>query len=333
MIIKSFELNKINLENNNFYLLYGENEGHKNETIQKKFKANFLEKTYIYEEKDVIDKTENFFNTILSKSFFENEKLIVISRATDKINDIMQEIIEKNYPDIKIILNSGVLEKKSKLRNLFEKNKNTICIPFYADNNQTLGAIVSNFFKEKKIPISQQTLNVLVERSKGDRNNLKNELDKIENNIKEKKKITLDEIIKITNLAENYNVSELIDNCLAKNSKKTVNILSENNFSPEDCIIITRTLLMKSKRLHNLISNNNETKNIDSVISSYKPAIFWKDKEIVKQQIKNWDLHNAENLIYKTNEIELLIKKNNANSINILSDFIISQSLKTNNLI
>ena len=333
MIIKSFELNKINLENNNFYLLYGENEGHKNETIQKKFKANFLEKTYIYEEKDVIDKTENFFNTILSKSFFENEKLIVISRATDKINDIMQEIIEKNYPDIKIILNSGVLEKKSKLRNLFEKNKNTICIPFYADNNQTLGAIVSNFFKEKKIPISQQTLNVLVERSKGDRNNLKNELDKIENYIKGKKKITLDEIIKITNLAENYNVSELIDNCLAKNSKKTVNILSENNFSPEDCIIITRTLLMKSKRLHNLISNNNETKNIDSVISSYKPAIFWKDKEIVKQQIKNWDLHNAENLIYKTNEIELLIKKNNANSINILSDFIISQSLKTNNLI
>ena len=333
MIIKSFELNKINLENNNFYLLYGENEGHKNETIQKKFKANFLEKTYIYEEKDVIDKTENFFNTILSKSFFENEKLIVISRATDKINDIMQEIIEKNYPDIKIILNSGVLEKKSKLRNLFEKNKNTICIPFYADNNQTLGAIVSNFFKDKKIPISQQTLNVLVERSKGDRNNLKNELDKIENYIKGKKKITLDEIIKITNLAENYNVSELIDNCLAKNSKKTVNILSENNFSPEDCIIITRTLLMKSKRLHNLISNNNETKNIDSVISSYKPAIFWKDKEIVKQQIKNWDLHNAENLIYKTNEIELLIKKNNANSINILSDFIISQSLKTNNLI
>jgi DNA polymerase III subunit delta len=333
MIIKSFELNKINLENNNFYLLYGENEGHKNETIQKKFKANFLEKTYIYEEKDVIDKTENFFNTILSKSFFENEKLIVISRATDKINDIMQEIIEKNYPDIKIILNSGVLEKKSKLRNLFEKNKNTICIPFYADNNQTLGTIVSNFFKEKKIPISQQTLNVLVERSKGDRNNLKNELDKIENYIKGKKKITLDEIIKITNLAENYNVSELIDNCLAKNSKKTVNILSENNFSPEDCIIITRTLLMKSKRLHNLISNNNETKNIDSVISSYKPAIFWKDKEIVKQQIKNWDLHNAENLIYKTNEIELLIKKNNANSINILSDFIISQSLKTNNLI
>jgi len=327
MIIKSFELSKINLKNNNFYLLYGENEGHKNEVIQKKFKTNFLESTYIYEEKEVLDKSENFFNTILSKSFFEKEKLIIISRTTDKIKDVMEEIIEKKYADIKIILNSGILEKKSKLRTLFEKNKDTICIPFYADNNQTLSAIVNNFFREQKIPISQQTINVLVERCKGDRNNLKNELDKIQNYVVDKKKITLDQIIKITNLAENYNVSELIDSCLAKNSKKTAHILNENNFSPEDCIIITRTLLMKSKRLYNLISNNDKTKNIDSVISAYKPSIFWKDKEIVKQQIRNWNLNNAENLIYRTNEIELLIKKNSINSINILSDFIISQSV------
>jgi DNA polymerase-3 subunit delta len=121
-------------------------------------------------------------------------------------------------------------------------------------------------------------------------------------------------------------VSELIDSCLAKNFKKTVNILNENNFSPEDCILIIRTLLNKSKRLHGLLLEINNNKNLEKVISSFKPPIFWKDKEIVKQQMNNWNLNDAENLIYQTSELELTIKKNTSNAINILSDFIISKS-------
>ena len=125
-----------------------------------------------------------------------------------------------------------------------------MCVPFYEDNNQTLNILINNFFREKKIPVSQQLINLLVERCRGSRQNLKNELNKIDSYILGKKNINLEQIIKLTNLAENYNVSELIDNCLAKNFKKTVNILNENNFSSEDCILITRTLLNKSKRLH-----------------------------------------------------------------------------------
>jgi DNA polymerase III subunit delta len=330
MIIKSFELNKINQKNINYYLFYGENEGHKTDSINNIFNIKSLENIYRYDEKEILDYTENFFNSIISKSFFENQKLIIISRVSDKIFHIIEEIIEKNLDDIKIVLNSGILEKKSKLRNLFEKNKDTICVPFYADNNQTLNTLVNNFFREKKISISQQLINLLVERCRGNRQNLKNELSKIDSFVVDKKNINLNQIIKLTNLAENYNVSELIDSCLAKNFKKTVNILNENNFSPEDCILIIRTLLNKSKRLHGLLLEINNNKNLEKVISSFKPPIFWKDKEIVKQQMNNWNLNDAENLIYQTSELELTIKKNTSNAINILSDFIISNSSRVN---
>ena len=122
-----------------------------------------------------------------------------------------------------------------------------------------------------------------------------------------------------------------MDSCLAKNSTKTINILNENNYNAEDCILIIKTLLAKAKRLNKLQNQTKENKSIDQVITSFKPPIFWKDKEIVREQIKNWTLRKVENLIYKINEIELLIKKNSSNSVNILFDFIITQSNKTNN--
>ena len=331
MIIKSFELDKINVKSSNFYLFYGENEGYKNEAIEKIFNINISKNIYRYEEKEILDNFESFFESIQSKSFFEKEKLILISRVTDKIKNIIEEIIEKNIEDIKIVLNSGILEKKSKLRSLFEKNKNIICVPFYADSNQTLSKIINNFFREKKIITSQEKINLLIDRCRGNRQNLRNELDKIDSFIKNKKNINIDQIMKLTNLAENYNVSELIDNYLASNFKKTITILNENNFSIEDCMLITRTLLAKSKRLYKLLLEINNNKSIEEAISSFKPPIFWKDKEIVKQQINNWSLSRTENLIYKTNELELLIKKNSYNSVNILSDFIINQPNRINN--
>ena len=330
MIIKSYELNRINLKKNNIYLLYGENEGLKNEAINDIFKE-FSKNNYKYDEKEILDDKENFFNSVFLKSFFETKKIIIISRASDKIVNVIEEILEKNIEDTKLILLANILEKKSKLRLLFEKNKDIICIPFYADNNQTLSNIVNSYFKEKKIAISQETINLLVDRSRGDRLNLNNELNKIENFTKNRKKINITEILKLTNLAENYSVTELVDSCLAKNLKKTVNILNENNYSTDDCILIIKTFLMKAKRLNKLQNQTKGGKNIDQVITSFKPPIFWKDKEIVKEQIKSWSLKKVKDLIYKTSEIELLIKKNSSNSINILFDFIITQSSKTSN--
>ncbi len=326
MIIKSYEINKINFEKNNFFLFYGENEGFKNEIIQTYFENKYKKKIQRYDEKEIIDNKEDFFNGIFTKSFFDNEKLIIILRASDKIKNIIEEIINKNVEDIKFVLSSGILEKKSKLRSLFEKNKNIICTPFYADNHQTLSIITNNFFKKKKLPISQETINLLVERSRGDRKNLNNELNKIESFAINKKKIDVEEILKITNLSENYNISELIDSCLAKNTKKTANILNQNNFSIDDGILIIRTFLAKAKRILQIRIKINDDNNIDQAISTIKPPIFWKDKDIVKKQVQIWPSKKISNLIYKINETELLIKKNSINSINILFDFIISQS-------
>ena len=262
----------------------------------------------------------------MSKSFFENQKIIIISRVSDKIKDIIEEISLKNIEDIKIILSANILEKKSKLRNYFEKEKNAICTAFYADNSQTLSSIALNFFREKKIFIPQQTINFLVERCRGNRENLNNELTKIENFSESKKKINTEDILKLTNLAENYNTSELTDNCLAKNIRKIINILNENNYSNEDCILIIRTLLNKAKRIVKLQEEVKNNKSIDQAIMNFKPPIFWKDKEIVKKQMNQWSLKKINNMIININETELLIKKNSANSLNILSDFIINQA-------
>ena len=331
MILKSFELNKLKLENYNFYLFYGDNEGLKEDTIKNFFLKKYQNKIHRYEEKEILDNIDDFYNNVFTKSFFDNEKLIVINRVSDKIREIVEELIEKKIEDIQFILNSKNLEKKSTLRKIFEKEKSIVCIPFYEDNNQTLNAIISHFFRDKKIPISQQLINILIERSRGDRKNLNNELQKIENFSLNKKSINLQEIIKLTNLADNYSASELVDYSLAKNTRKTITILNENNYSDEDNIIVIRTLLTKIKRLlkiHELIDERN---GIDQVISSFKPSIFWKDKPLVIQQARSWKKLELKNLIYKSNEIELLIKKNSVIGKNILSDFIINNSKKINN--
>ena len=194
MIVKQFEISKINFKDKNFYLFYGENEGHKNQILADYFKPFYKNKTYNYDEKEILENKNNFFNSILTKSFFEENKLIVIARSTDKIKDTIQEVILKDIINIKIILLAGILEKKSKLRNFFEKEKNTVCIPFYSDSRQTLDKISINFFKEKKIPISQEVINLLIERCRGDRENLKNELQKIESFTKFKKTISYEDI-------------------------------------------------------------------------------------------------------------------------------------------
>jgi DNA polymerase-3 subunit delta len=324
MILKSYEINKINQKENKLILFYGKNEGLKSEVINNLIinKNDVLN----YEEKEILDNQNNFVENILSKSLFEKEKIIIIKRATDKTLKIIDEISNINFEDVRIIINAGNLEKKSKLRSFFEKNKKFICVAFYPDSEQTILKLAYNFLKEKNISISPAYINLIVNKCNGDREALLNELKKIEYFSKNGKKISSENIAKLTNLAENHSISELIDNCLAKNKKKIIYILNENNFSSEDCILITRTFLIKSKKILKLSTEFENNKSIDLTISSAKPPIFWKDREITKQQIYKWNPESIKKLIYKLNEIELLIKKNINNSINLITDFILDQS-------
>lgn len=327
MIVKFFELKKKNLKNFKYYLFYGNNRGLIEETLKKTIIPITSTNIFRYDELEVIKNYENFYEDITNKSFFESEKLIIISRVTDKILNIIEDIIEKNLTDVTIVLLANILEKKSKLRNYFEKSKITICAPFYEDNEQSLNMLALTYLKEKKIPLSPQNVNLIVARCKGDRINLYNELEKIEIYSKGKKKIEIDEVLKLTNLSENFDVHELVDNTLAKNRKKTLYILNENNFVSEDTILITRIFLNKLKRLLEIQKHLKIKDNIEEAITSFKPPIFWKDKEVIKKQLKNLDYEETQLLIIKTNQIELLIKKNPTTSLNIVMDFIMEQTL------
>jgi len=331
MILKYFELNQKTISNRKYFLLYGSNKGLIEETVNNQLKSILPKNIHNYEETEILKNSNDFKESIFNKSFFEKEKLIIIQRVSDKLLSIIEEIIEKKTDDISFILISEILEKKSKIRGLFEKNKNTVCIPFYEDNNQTLSKIVRNFLKGININLSQQDINIIVERSRGDRINLNNELEKIKNFSLGKKKISVNEILKLTNLAENYKISDLVDNSLANNKFKTLSILNESNLNSEDCILILRIFLAKLKRLLKIKSELVDNDNIEKVLSNYKPAIFWKEKEILKQQIKVWSYEKIKDLIIKTNEIEYAIKKNPTISVYIVVDFVLQKSGVVNN--
>ena len=330
MIKKSYEIKNL-YKNYDYYLFYGKNDGAKQEEIEKIVSLNKHKNLSKYDEKYILVNTESFLNDIYSGSLFENEKIIIINSASDKIIKIIEEMLSKKALNVSIIIEAEALEKKSKLRSFFEKNNELICVAFYPDTQEILSKIAQNFLKEKKITLSQSNINLIVDRSNGDRGLLKNELQKIEFYSKNKK-VTTEVVFKLTNLTENFSMSELIDNCLAKNQKKTILILNENNYSNEDCIQIIRLFLNKLKKILKLSKELEKNNNLEKTISEARPPIFWKDKEITKKQIVTWKTKNIENLIYKLNEIELNVKKNVNISINLVTDFILEQSaLKTNN--
>ena len=329
MISKYYEINKFK-KKINFFLFYGENEGQKIDVIQSNFNEFTKENTFKYSEKEVNENNQILFENIYSKSFFENEKLILISNVTDKIFDLIGKVIYDNVSDVVIILLAKRLDKKSKIRNLFEKEKITLTVPFYEDTLQTLNSIAKKILSENNINLSQENLNLIIERAQGDRINLKNELQKIVLLSKDKKKIDLNDISKLTNLSENYSANELVDNCLCKNKKKTLNILNENVPSSEDNILILRTFLNKLKRLRKLRLSLRKSNNIDQTINTFKPPIFWKDKNIIKQQIKIWELNDIENFIVDLNNTESLIKKNPQISNQIINNMILDKVENTN---
>ncbi len=320
MIFKSFELDKSNLTKFKLFVIYGENEGLKQEIINK-IKGSKTGKEIKYEETQILKNKSEFNNEIKNKSLFEENRIFLLERCSDKISELIIEICE-NIKDDSVIINCGILEKKSKFRNYLEKSKNAVIIPTYKDNSQSLVNIAKKYFDERKISISYETLNLLANRSNGDRGYLNQELEKISNYTSNGKVISLKEINALTNLSENYTAAELVDASLSGNIKKTREILSENIYSHEDTFLILRVFLQRAKKILNLLENINSEKDIEKVISECKPPIFWKDKPIIKKQLKVWSFKGIKSLIYKLNDIEVKIKKNNSISLILMKNFI-----------
>ena len=321
MIIKSFEVDKIKSKNYKSILLYGVNQGLKEELIKTSILKDFSGEILKYDEAEVLEKSEIILESLLNGSLFNEKKLILISRCSNKIYSFIEKFLEKDISQVLVVLNSENLDKKSKLRTLYEKSKDLICVPFYEDNQQSLSIFANKYLQNRNIKLSREILNLIIERSQGDRGNLQNELQKVENLSLSKKNISNEDIINITNLAENYTVFELVDNYLAKNQKKVSKIINENNFVNDDSIIILRTLLSRSKRLLKLKNMQNVNKSIDDTIAVFRPPIFWKEKDIVKQQMSNWSEDEVKEKIFEISNLEILIKRSTS-SINLVSDLI-----------
>ena len=327
MIIKTFEISKKKFDKQNFFLIYGENEGLKKEVIQGLLKYQ-NGNTENYDETQILINKELFYEKIFNQSLFEKEKVIVVNRCSEKIYEIIENILEKDISDTKIILNASILEKKSKLRNLFEKDKRLIIVPTYKDTPLGLLQIARKFFYNYKISISQEAINLLVSRCNGDRGHLKSEFDKVLIYMHDRKNINLEEIYKLTNLSENFNISELVDNSLSKNYKKTSEIINESRYKSEDGMIILSSVLQRAKRLLNIYEKQDNNVSFDSLINDYKPPIFWKDKPIVKKQLENWSKSKIKELINNINKTETYLKKNSSIGLMLVFNFIYETSNK-----
>jgi len=337
MICKSYEIQK-NLPNflkYNFFLLYGENYGLKKEIkelIKKKVeqKDSKVELLSLYEN-EVTNNEENFYNSILSGSLFSNQKIIVVNNCTDKIIDKIENILEKSIENIFLIVISDVLDKKSKLRNLFEKNTKTVCVPCYLDNSKDLEIIAIKSLKENNIILSRESLNLLIEKSNNDRNNLFNEIEKIKSYTLSKKKLDTDEVRSLINFSGEYKSDNLINECLCGNISHYKKILSEIYMNTINQIFFLRILSNKIQKLIRMKEIEKNYNNLDALINASKPPIFWKEKPLIKKQLSIWNFSDLKNIINEVNDTELLCKKNPKISKMIFFNFFTKLCKKANN--
>ena len=337
MIIKSYEVqkNRSNLSKYNFFLLYGENFGLKKDIkdiikIAIKQKNDSLEMLSVYET-EIFDNEENFYNSIYSGSLFSKKKIITIFDATDKIMKKIDSVYDTYTENVFLVIVSGILEKKSKLRNFFETSKKTICIPCYLDSQKDLKIIAQSEFRKNNISLSSEAINLLIEKSNSDRGNLKNEIEKIKAYLLNKENIELGEIKSLINFSGDYKSDILVNECLCGNISQYKKIISELYINTVNQILLLRILSNKVQRLLNIKKQENKSNNIEQLINISKPAIFWKEKPMVKKQLSIWNLNDLKKIINGINNTEHLCKKNPQASKVIFFNFFMKICVKANN--
>ena len=337
MIIKSYEVKKniSNLLKYNFFLLYGENFGLKKDIkeiikIAVKQKNDNLELLSFYEN-EILDNEENFYNSFYSGSLFSNKKIITIFDATDKIIKKIDNIYDECDENVFLIIFSGILDKKSKLRNAFETNKKTFCIPCYLDSQKDLEIIAQSEFTKNNISLSREVINLLIEKSNSDRSNLKNEIEKIKAYALNKKDLGVKEIKSLINFSGEYKSDILVNECLCGNILQYKKIISELYINTVNQILLLRILSNKVQRLLHIKKQENKSNNIEQLINTAKPAIFWKDKPLVKKQLLIWNLNDLKKIISAINNTEYLCKKNPQSAKVIFFNFFLKICTKANN--
>jgi DNA polymerase-3 subunit delta len=315
MLLKSQE---ISLKKKDFFkekviLLYGENQDLIND-LNQQITSKFIEeekRPKSFFEEDIIKNPENIISYYLNGSLFDDNKNIsIIKNCSDKVLDIINKI-KNNINDNIIILNSEVLLKNSKLRQFGEYDKLAICIPCYQETKFDIKKFLTQQLQINNIQLSDSQSETIIGSSSLKRSKIKEVIEKI-NVYKNSEKITdqiIDEICTDADLKKN---DEIIDILLSKNEKSINEFISnmsnyEKNFI--EIIIILRSFIIKILD----VQKNNKNLSIDERIERYKPPIFWKDKDRIKNILKIWNTNNLEKFLSNLNVIETEFKRNDLN--------------------
>jgi len=308
MIIKNYQFN-INTGITKKYralLLYGVNEGVKKEFIEKIKKENKKAEIYTFFEEEILKNNQLFFENIFNNSLFEESKIIILHEATDKIFNIIDECLNKLDQHVKLYIIANNLDKKSKIRKLFEDSKNEGIIPLYEDDEKTLFNYIKKELDEFK-GLTNEICNLIISNSKLDRRLIQNEITKIKIFFNDKI-IKTEPLQNLLNAKKESDFDEIRDSAITGEKIKLNKLLSSSNLNKEELFFYLNSLIFKFKKIKDLL--NNREKNVESIIDNARPPIFWKEKPILKKQLYIWSKKNIDKIINILNEAEILAKKN-----------------------
>lgn len=315
MISKSYliEQNKEFLKKNKSVLFYGENLGLRNDfkrNITHLFKAKVIKRS----QDEILKNQDIFLEDILNISLFNEEKVFIIDDANDKFFDIFQKV-EKKIDENKVFLFSGILDKKSKLRNYFEKSKEFNTVACYQDNIISIKKIIQNKLNGFS-NLNNETINIIAENCNLDRDKLYNELDKIKiyfSNLK----IDNEKLKDLLDLKTNDDFNLIRDEALNGNKVAINKLLSESILENDKNVFYLNLFNQRFYKLAEMLKSK-QTSSIENLIENTKPPIFWKDKPIITNQLKKWNLSKINKILKKSYDLEIELKSNSNINHNLL---------------
>ena len=328
MIYKSYLIEKnISAINENLVLIYGDNVGIHDE-IKKEIKKTFKESEILLFNQDEILKNPNLiFTEITNISLFEKGKIILINQSNDKITKIIEELSQ--YLDKqKIFLFAEILEKKSKLRNYFEKSNNFAVVPCYEDNEQTLKRIILDKLKGFR-GLNTENINIIIKNVNSDRSKLNNELNKIFTFFQNKVVDTIN-LEKLLNIRVNEDFKFLRDAALLGDKTKTNSLLSDTYFDTDKNIFYLNLFYQRLSKLKE-ITKMEKNKSEEQKINALKPPIFWKEKPNFIEQTKKWNNKKINEKLKELYGLECSFKSNSVLNKEIaLKKFIVDVCVSAN---
>ena len=330
MIFKSYILEeKIQLANNHkMILFYGENQGLKKEFKQKLKILNANHEILNLYQDEIIKNKNILINEVSNKSLFAEKKIIFINETNDKILDIVEEI-NNSIEEEKIFLFSDVLDKKSKLRNYFEKSKSLGVSACYLDNEITIRKIIMKKLNNYQ-GLTSEIINLIIQNTGFDRDKVNNEINKIKSCFKEKK-IEQEKIDLLLNIRSNDDFNLLKDEALNGNKINTNKLLADTVFEVEKGTYYLNTINQRINKLNEIDNMKQENSSIEILISNLRPPVFWKDKAMLIQQSKKWNKRKLLKVLDKTYKLEIEIKSNSAVKKDLLIKNLIVDLCRTAN--